>query len=67
MENLCKSIRFTRACYKHPKKVFVNDVIRRGGGGYVTDAAKQEYFKNNKVQAQVRGTFKAAVLEDHPD
>ena len=68
MENTYKSVKFVKACYTHPKKFLVRDVIRNGGGGGgVPDAVKQEDVKNNKPQAQVIGTFKGYFFEGDSD
>ena len=66
MDNIYHSIKFAKACYKQTKKVISNVVIRKGGR-YVTDYVYQEEVNNNKVQAQDRGTYKAAVLQGNND
>ena len=62
MENLYNSVKFSKACYKHPKKFLVHGVINKRGRQDVPGYLKQEEVKNNKTQAQVRGTLEAAVL-----
>jgi Transposase IS4/SAP domain len=62
MDNLYMSVRFVAASYKHPKKVLVAGVTRKGNRGY-PKAALQEEVKSRTEQLAVRGTVKAVVLE----
>ena len=48
-------------CYKHPNKVLIHGVIRRGGRGVPCDV-KHEEVKENKAQALLRGNAKEGFL-----
>ena len=49
----------------HPLKILVHGVIRKGVHGFPT-VLRHEDSNTRKVQAQVRGTAKSAVIEAEP-
>jgi hypothetical protein len=66
MDNLYNSVAFCKAAFKHPKKVLLHGVTRKGGRG-IPACVLQDEVTNKKQQALVRGTVKAAVLEGDPE
>ncbi len=62
MDNLYISAKFLASCYKHPNKILVSGVCRKGGRGF-PEAALQNEVTNRRDQIRVRGMVKAAVLE----
>ena len=62
MDNLYNSAIFTKACYKHPKKVLVQCTCMKGGRGLPPEVVQQD-VTGKKSQREVRGTVKAAVLQ----
>jgi hypothetical protein len=66
MDNLYNSVAFCKAAFKHPNKVLLHGVTRRGGRG-IPACVLQDEVKNKKQQMLVRGTVKAAVLEGDPE
>ena len=62
MDNLYNSVKFCRDAYKHEKKVLVHGVARKSGRG-LPDHVIQDEVQQEKDQARVRNTVKAAVLK----
>ena len=65
MDNLYTSGRFCKAGYCHPKKVLIHGVARKSGRG-IPSSVLQDEVQNRNLQAQVRGTVKAAQLVGDP-
>ncbi len=65
MDNLYNSTAFCKAAVNHKRKVLCHGVTRKGMRGIPT-AVIQNEVKNRKEQLKVRGTVKAAVLENDP-
>jgi hypothetical protein len=66
MDNLYNSVAFCKAAFKHPNKVLLHGVTRKGGRG-IPSCILQDEVTNKKKQMAVRGTVKAAVLQGDPD
>merc|ERR1740124_955466 len=62
MDNLYDSTLFFKQYYKHPMKVKVQGVARKGGRGIPKQVIQLE-VQSMKGQREVRGTVKAAVLQ----
>lgn len=61
MDNLYNLAAFYKASYKHPKKVLIHGVTRKGKRGIPSEVVQEEE-KNWVKQLVARGTIKAAVL-----
>ena len=63
MYNLYNSASFGRAAYHHDKKVLCHGVTRKSERG-IPNSVLQEEIQNLNAHRAVRGTVKAAVLEE---
>jgi ribosomal protein L37AE/L43A len=63
-DNLYMSAKFALAAFEHPKKVMVEGVTRSSQRGLPPQVVQADVQKNRI--AEVKGTVKAAVLEDCP-
>jgi hypothetical protein len=69
LDNLYNSVRFCRDAFTGKNKVIVHGVARKSGRG-VPKCINRDEVENKNLQAKVRGTTKAAVLEgdsEYPD
>jgi hypothetical protein len=62
LDNLYNSVRFCRDAFTGNNEVLVHGVARKNGRG-LPKCVIQEEVENKNLQAKVRGTTKAAVLE----
>ena len=64
-DNLYMSAKFCLGSFQHPMKVMVEGVTRTSQRGLPKEIVQHE-VKNRKEAAKVKGTVKAAVLDDCP-
>jgi hypothetical protein len=62
MDNLYNSVKFCRDAFTGKNKVMVHGVAKKSGRG-LPKCIIQDEVTNKNLQAEVRGTTKAAVLE----
>jgi hypothetical protein len=65
VDNLYMSCKFAKFCYNHDNQILLEGVARKGRG--VPQLVYQEEIQKKSIEATVRGTVKAAVLEGDAD
>jgi hypothetical protein len=65
VDNLYMSAKFAKFCYNHDNKILLEGVARKARG--IPQLVYQEEIQKKSIEATVRGTVKAAVLEGDAD